>query len=341
MWTRKANIVLLSLLLPMQSFAAEKLIYTLDLIRHGDRTPVYMIPASHNEWKEGLGQLTTTGMQQEFNLGVTLHQRYIEQEHLLSAQYQAGTVYVRASDVDRTLMSAESLLMGLYPAASHPSLPFAMQPVPVHTAPPEVDTVIIHQPDPKELAARMQQYVYDTAEWKQKEKSLQPLFKHWSDATGLPITSLKDLYFADTIHINQLHHLPQPAGLSDEDINTILDAGNFVFTMQLKAAPVAALLDQQLINYIKTAIQQHGDNNQLPVKYTLLSAHDTTVAAVMTLLGAPVSVQPPYASDLNFSLYQTSNNNYVVRVTYNGAPVVIPQCGGTECSLAQFAKVAG
>lgn len=336
----KTSILFLSLMLPVQSFAAEKLVFAIDLIRHGDRTPIITIPTSQNVWKEGSGQLTTLGMQQEYNLGVALRQRYVEKEHLLPRQYQAGTLYVRSTDVDRTLMSAESLLMGLYPAKTNSSLPFAMQPIPVHTAPQDVDTIIDQKIDKKALASALQKYVYDTTEWKQKEAELKPYFQHWSEATGIKINTLQDLMFADTIYINKLHHMPQPAGLTDDDINTILNADEFASVLELKAAPVAALYQSQLVRFIADTLQQQGNaDNAQTVKYALLSAHDVTIACVMTLLDVPLQKIPDYASDLNFSLYE-SNKNYIVRVTYNGDPVSIPACGGTECTLQQFVKAA-
>jgi len=41
---------------------------------------------------------------------------------------------------------------------------------------------------------------------------------------------------------------------------------------------------------------------------------------------------------LNFSMYEAGSQHYIIRVTYNGTPVTIPACGGTECTLTQFAK---
>lgn len=334
------SILFLSAMLPMQSFAAEKLVFAIDLIRHGDRTPVISIPAAQNKWTEGPGQLTAIGMQQEYNLGVKLRQRYVDKEHLLPAQYQAGSIYVRSTDVDRTLMSAESLLMGLYPAKTNASLPFSMQPIPVHTAPQGADTIINQKIDQKALDDALQKYVYDTAEWKQKEAEIRPNFQRWSQATGIKIESLQDLSFADTIYINKLHHKPQPSGLTDEDINTILNADEFASVMQFQAAPVAALYESQLMKFINDVLQQERQaGGSQSIKFVLLSAHDITIASIMTLLDAPLFKTPDYASDLNFSLYET-HQNYIVRVTYNGEPVTIPACGGAECTLAQFEKAA-
>ncbi len=92
-----------------------QLVFTLDLIRHGDRTPLKKIPHILYDWNLGLGQLTPKGMQQEYELGVKLRESYVKKSQLLPIEYQSETLYVRSTNVDRTLMSAQSLLLGLYP----------------------------------------------------------------------------------------------------------------------------------------------------------------------------------------------------------------------------------
>lgn len=64
---------------------------------------------------------------------------YVRQRYgaYLSESYSPDEVYVRSTDVDRTLMSAESHLAGLFPPTAdqlwNPSIPW--QPIPVHTVP--------------------------------------------------------------------------------------------------------------------------------------------------------------------------------------------------------------
>ena len=63
-------------------FASEKLIFAIDIIRHGDRTPLIELPKAPHHWEEGLGQLTPTGMAQEYQLGQRLRKEYIKQYQL-------------------------------------------------------------------------------------------------------------------------------------------------------------------------------------------------------------------------------------------------------------------
>ncbi len=59
--------------------------------------------------------LTATGMQQLFTVGTALRTRYVESLAILDGNYSREELYVRSTNYDRTLMSAQSLLTGLYP----------------------------------------------------------------------------------------------------------------------------------------------------------------------------------------------------------------------------------
>uniref|UniRef100_A0A8I3PS00 Lysosomal acid phosphatase n=2 Tax=Canis lupus familiaris TaxID=9615 RepID=A0A8I3PS00_CANLF len=107
------------------------------LYRHGDRSPVKTYPKDpyqEDEWPQGFGQLTKEGMLQHWELGQALRQRY---HGFLNTSYHRQEVYVRSTDFDRTLMSAEANLAGLFPPNGmqrfNPNI--SWQPIPVHTVP--------------------------------------------------------------------------------------------------------------------------------------------------------------------------------------------------------------
>lgn len=329
---------------PSLVFAADTLIFALDIIRHGDRSPLITLPMVNYQWPDGLGQLTAEGMQQEYELGMKFRERYVEQTHLLPEHYERGTMYARATGFDRTLMSAESLLMGLYPPGTGPSvtetalpaLPNAFQPIPIFSAPIKYDEVILQDVNHEEREKLMEQYVYSTKEWQQKNDELKKKYPLWSRLTGAPINNLSELaYVGDALYIHQLHHAPMPEGLSAQDIDTILQVSNWAFMAQEKPQQVARVYNSKLMTNIANYLNE-GSQQKSKLKYVLLSAHDTTITGALSFLGKPLEKAPPYASNLNFSLYDNGSNYYTVKVTYNGKLVSIPGCGGTECELQQF-----
>ncbi|RXM28873.1 Lysosomal acid phosphatase [Acipenser ruthenus] len=114
------------------------------LYRHGDRSPVRTFPTDpHQEsaWPQGFGQLTQVGMRQHFELGQTLRRRY---RGFLNETYSRREILIRSTDYDRTLMSAEANLAGLYPPNGsevfNPNITW--QPIPVHTVPDTEDMLL-------------------------------------------------------------------------------------------------------------------------------------------------------------------------------------------------------
>jgi hypothetical protein len=138
------------------------------VFRHGDRTPVVIYPTDFynaSEWSKygGLGQLTQTGMQQHNEFGKFLRARY--NESFLGMYYDRNRVYVRSTDYDRTIMSAQSLLSGLYPPVDYQlwSNEIKWQPVPVHTN--DADKIFAN-PDKCARYQELKFAVIDTAEYK-------------------------------------------------------------------------------------------------------------------------------------------------------------------------------
>jgi lysosomal acid phosphatase len=324
---------------------SEKLLFAIDVIRHGDRTPVSNPPSIPYLWPQDIGKLTPKGMQQEYDLGKTLRQRYVKTFHLLPASYDSEAMHVRSTDFDRTLMSAQSLLLGLYPLGTGPitlsktpALPRAFQPIPIHTTPQELDTLLLPDHNPKAHKAVLEKYVFNLPVWQQKTAELSPQFKRWSELLGIKISSIQQLSkIADRLHIQQLYHFPLPAKLTKEDANVLIDAGRWVFVTTFKQPQVAQMIGKNLLTTILEYLKA-AQENKSKLKYVLFSAHDSTLMSLMTMLGAPLDTQPPYASDLNFSLYE-ADNKLSVKITYNNQMVSIPVCGGTDCKIEDLEKL--
>ncbi|XP_059502334.1 lysosomal acid phosphatase-like [Stegostoma tigrinum] len=152
--------------------------------RHGDRSPIHTFktdPYKPKDWPQGFGQLTQVGMRQQYELGQFLRERY---KDFLNSSYDRQEIYIRSTDIDRTLMSAEADLAGLYPP--HGQQVFLTnlnwQPIPVHTVPTTDD--------------RLQNETKNCWEYKNTMQDNQDFLKTLAKNTGTPFAnmSLFDLW---------------------------------------------------------------------------------------------------------------------------------------------------
>lgn len=320
--------------------AEDQMIFAVDVIRHGDRAPINAIPKAPYTVKLDAGQLSPTGMKQEYDLGTKLRERYITQNHLLPESYNSETMMVRASDVDRTLMSAQCCLMGLYPPGTGPSagdakaLPNGYQPIPIHTMPRKTDSLLIIDYNPK-LNAVLDQYAYGTPEYKERSTSFETKIKHWNEVTGMSMVNLRGLSgLGDALYIYKLHNMAVPKELTDDEIKEIEETGEWAFGQSFKPHQVGDLTSTELLKSIADYFSD-ASKSKNKLKYVLYSAHDTTISGLLSKLRDPVDRRPPYASDLNFTLFK-SGEDYKVKMNLNGKPVAAPGFKDGEGSLKDF-----
>jgi acid phosphatase len=317
-------------------FAEDTLIFAIDVIRHGDRTPTIIFPNAPHEWPEGQGQLTATGMRQEYELGLDRRREYVDQRHFLPSVYQSATMKASSTNFDRTLMSAQSFLYGFYPLGTGPALPSGdpalpgkFQPIPIYAMPIET------QWPTEEYNALIKNHTELTPEWKAKTALLSPNFPRWSQVLGVPIQSISALNeIGDALTIRQRYGIPLPEGLSSDDAKAIREAGQFVMVTPLRDPVIYRLTGQPLFNLIAKEFAEKVTQKN-PLKYELFAAHDTTLLSVMSVMGVPITEQPPFASDLNFELFDSGKGKYI-QVKLNHELLKIPQCGGTTCTIDQF-----
>jgi len=83
-------------------------------------------------------QSIQTGKMQTYELGQFLRKRY---DGFIPKKFHADHIFVRSSDMDRTIMSADTVLSGLYPPINKWNDRIDWQPIPVHSVPLEQDNV--------------------------------------------------------------------------------------------------------------------------------------------------------------------------------------------------------
>jgi len=341
---KKLLILIIFVSISATCFAEDQLVFVSMITRHGDRTPFSNIENAEYKWKTGLGELTPEGMNQEYNSGVKLRKRYIDELKLLQPQYVDESIYTVSSDTSRTILSAESLLFGLYPPGSgpkldngKPALPGLIQPIPVRSV--SANSPLIMVPYPQYLKI-LEKYIYPSKVWKDKENEYKLEFAKWTKILGNKITCLADiLSIGDVLIVAQHHNLPLPNGLSERDAMEIIKLTSWGLVTQFESEIVSYLCSADLLNAIAKNMSD-AINQKAPYKMTYYSGHDITILPVMGLLGAPIDKSPGYAARLQLELYKNNINSYKLKVRYNGKPVKLPIMKNSDnCSIESFMQL--
>lgn len=334
-----------TLVFSTSAFAADTMIFASEIIRHGDRTPHLALPTAPYDWPEGIGELTAIGMQQEYQLGVSMRKTYVLEAKLLPKNYHFDDVYVRSSDFDRTLVSAQSVLMGLYPLGTGPklasgeyALPEGYQPIPIHTIPVEQDDLLVaHDTKRDQFEELVKKYVYPTNKWKQENAELEPQFKRWSKILGIQINNLGDVFdIGDNLYVRKLHDAPMPEGLTQEDIDQLIHWSAVVQAEEYAPKQIGALTGKDILIAEKNNMVDII-NGKSQHKFVLYSGHDISLLAFLSAIGAPVSINPPYTSHISIQLFKTDKEDYYFLVLLNDKAVNIPGCqDSNRCTLDQI-----
>uniref|UniRef100_A0AC35F249 Uncharacterized protein n=1 Tax=Panagrolaimus sp. PS1159 TaxID=55785 RepID=A0AC35F249_9BILA len=305
------------------------------------------------------------GMQQHFEQGIKLRDRYVNQYNLFSAEYKDYNVYVRSTDVNRTLVSAYSQLAGFYADSSstYPSSnglwPTHWTPVPVHTVEESTDHLLNSSP----YCPRMSQI---EEELKLKPRfvafmqSQQPLLQNIAKNTGIKSNDFSSYastskFYAST-RIEKFYNLTLPAWITDSLWEQYVNGkymgddylyGNAGFGETENSELImlkGGLLLKTMISNMDLVLA-----NRTKTKYFMYSAHDTTINAFLRALQAKQDIlgytTPDYAAVVLIELWKNGNAEpyikarYIRNVASQPEPITkfIYGCKGEDnCSLNDF-----
>ncbi|XP_076250786.1 venom acid phosphatase Acph-1-like [Rhynchophorus ferrugineus] len=179
-------------------FDQDSLILTHVLFRHGNRTAdrqheLYPNDPYLNEpyFPYGNGQLTKVGKKKEYDLGKSLRARY---NTLLGDQYDPMIVDAYSTDYNRTKMSLQLVLAGLFPPKEEDIFENGLlwQPVPFNYLPKYEDKVLLGVLCPNYL--KMYDEVTKSEEMQKKFAEHANAFRYISEHSGLNVTRFYDLY---------------------------------------------------------------------------------------------------------------------------------------------------
>ncbi|XP_029307908.1 lysosomal acid phosphatase [Cottoperca gobio] len=332
-----------------EAAAERQLVYVTVLFRHGDRSPIKPFPTDphqESDWPQGFGQLSQEGMRQHFDLGHFLRKRY---KGFLNESYERHEISVRSTDYDRTLMSAEANLAGLYPPAGEqvftPNLPW--QPIPVHTVPQSEERLLSFPLGDCPRYKQLMNETENTEGFINVTTTYQDIIELVRNKTGLNNTNVETIWSVyDTLFCESCHNMSAPDWVTPdvmEKLRVLKDFGfqiTFGFYKQEEKSRLQGgiLLGEIVKNLSKMAVPD------TKLKLMMLSAHDTTVAALQSSLNVFNGRQPPYASCQIFELYKDDNGSASVSMFYRNDstvaafPLQLPGCS-LDCPLDEFVRI--
>lgn len=333
-----------------EAAAERKLVYVTVLFRHGDRSPIKPFPTDphqESDWPQGFGQLSQDGMRQHFLLGQFLRLRY---RGLLSESYDRREISVRSTDYDRTLMSAEANLAGLYPPAGQQvfTADLKWQPIPVHTVPQSEERLLSFPLEDCPRYEKLMNETEHTEEFINVTTTYQDIIELVNNKTGLNQTVETVWSVYDTLFCESRHNMTAPDWVTPDVMEKLRVLKDFAFQVMFgfhKQQEKSRLQGGMLLGEIvKNLSKMAVPDPKQRLKMMMLSAHDTTVAALQSSLNVFNGKQPPYASCQMFELYRDDNGSVSVSLAYRNDSGVeafrlqLPGCS-LDCPLEDFVRI--
>jgi len=302
------------------------------------------------EWMDGrnyypgncaMGTLTQLGAEQELLNGHMFRQAYVHNVSLLSPNYTASEIWIRADNYYRTFQSAQECILGLYPNVADSTESVMLN---IYSMDLSLDDLL---PNPT-LCPILGQW-YDesetTPEYDNFENNLlNPLIAKLEQYTKAPINDM--YFFRDCLTAHLCHDFPIPEGITEDlyyqVVNATVSIWNFSNTF-----PTREMSSQLGIGFLLgefyDAWQQFMTLPNQP-KFRLYSSHDTGLMPILNAFQVWDYLWVPYASFIIFELYRDTVNtsSWGIRMIYNGEVMQIPQCaayGDGVCPWAVFNQV--
>ncbi|XP_014472127.1 PREDICTED: venom acid phosphatase Acph-1-like [Dinoponera quadriceps] len=288
-------------------------------MRHGERTPLLKETYPNDPYKLSdyelldFGQLTNKGKMTEYRLGTMLRHMY---GHFLGSIYHPRDVYAISTDIDRTKLSLELTLAGLYPPHEaqqwHPDVKWLG--IPIHYTPQKVDIVMKPQQCPVYKAALKE--VRNRSEVRDQIAPYHDFFEFLSEKTGLTITEPIHVYdLSGGLIAQRSMNLSLPEWCTDEVYQKIeelilLEYDLLSYTTELKRLNGGFLVK----SFINNMNPRNG--NKPTRKIYIYSGHEINIASFARAHNITDPIIPNFGSAFIVEKLRDEKQNFYVRIHY-------------------------
>ncbi|KAG5877251.1 hypothetical protein JTB14_019629 [Gonioctena quinquepunctata] len=319
----------------------DSLLSVVQIFRHGQRGPIAHYTndpyTDSSYWPVSSGQLTNGGKHQHLALGQFTRQRY---DGWLPENYTNTYFYAQTTDIDRTHMSVQSNLLGLYPPKNDDiwNENVLWQPIPVHPSDENITSTTSYCTALTNELSRVLNYdpFYVNLNAENRE-----LYSYLTNSTGDNITAVSDVWLVyDTLMIEEEFGYTLPNWTQSVYPEPLKTLTGYVFKSYAFNKKLARLSAGTFLN----AVVEHFESilsNSTTKKYQMYSAHDTNLAIILQAIGAFKNVPPYFANSIYFELRESGSTPYI-NIYYKNKEeieqITVEGCQ-FDCILADFKAV--
>lgn len=285
-----------------------------------------------------LGELTDKGRQTTHSLGTRLRHLYVDQLRFMPEVIQdADMIYLRATPIPRALESLQQTFWGMYPSHARAA---SFPPITIITRAPADETLFPNEGNCRRFAQLSRAFAQRTADRWNNTDDMEYLNKKvgkWMPESSkrVAIDSHPRLSgIMDTIN-STLAHGPEtrlPKEFYDDKLRAIIEKieveewfDGFKESKEYREVGIGGLVGdivERMVgsveqdNYVggllevgdSTGSKVQGRGGEQKIKMALSGCHDTTLAAVLSSLGAFENEKwPPYTSHIAVELFKKSD----------------------------------
>ena len=277
------------------------------------------------------GELTTEGQQEEYDLGKSYREYFVDKLHYLPEEFDPSVMEIRSSHKDRTYRSTVSFLLGMYPVL-YPNEYFNIQ--------MGGDVIDPFDPSTTECGDLANSYANfsSTDEFHAIHQEVINNVSEILSWTNVPVSAMQQNAYSldvvcDFITTLECNDVPFPSNIPQNAVDTCV---NFVPYMMIGMfANNPGIGASRTARFMKKSVDR-AINGETPYKISLVGCHDSTLLAYSILLGYQPIENPPYASHILTEIYEKDSTLYV-RVLFNNK--VLPINGKDIITYAEWKSI--